>query len=126
MEQTNYPEVSEVNAELVKTGAQLSLEDMESENFTIISEAFSEDNVLCHNYPLEIVSNNVSNEKNIDLYKSNLDELIDSVPINDKNVPSPSDILKNLCLSNEEDFLCAIKNDSGEKNYMHKDFSDFL
>ncbi|CAH0722775.1 unnamed protein product, partial [Brenthis ino] len=124
---TSYPEVSEVNAELVRTGAQISLEDMESENFTIISEAFSENHAICSNYQLELASNSVSDDTNIDLYRSNIDELIDSVPINDKNIPSPSDILKNLCLSNDEDFLCGNKNSDIGKNYdINKDLTDFL
>ncbi|XP_026484839.2 zinc finger protein 250 [Vanessa tameamea] len=98
-------EVSEVNAELVRTGAKLSLEDMESENFTIISEAFNENHTLCSNYPTS-AANADSNEKNLEELRSNIDEFIDSVPLNDKSIPSPSEILKNLCLSNDEDFLC--------------------
>ncbi|CAH2099711.1 unnamed protein product [Euphydryas editha] len=111
-ENTSY-EVSEVNAELVRTGAKLSLEDMESENFTIISENLSENGMICSNYPTSVV-NTASDEKITDELRPNIDDLIDTVTVNDKSIPSPSDIFKNLCLSNEEDFD------------INKDFNDFL
>lgn len=111
-ETTNY-EVSEVNAELVRTGAKLSLEDMESENFTIISENFSENGMICSSYPTSIVDI-ASDATNTHKMRPIIDDLIDTVPVNDKSIPSPSDILKNLCLSNEEEFD------------INKDFNDFL
>lgn len=101
---TKYPEISEVNAELVRTGAQLSLEDMESENFTILSEAFGESNTPCSNYSAVLPSDAPTEEKSIDII-SNIDQLIDSLPGNENSIPSPSDILKKLCLSSEEDFF---------------------
>lgn len=100
---TKYPEISEVNAELVRTGAQLSLEDMESENFTILSEAFGESNTPCSNYSAVLPSDAPTEEKSIDI--SNIDQLIDSLPGNENSIPSPSDFLKKLCLSSEEDFF---------------------
>lgn len=111
-ETTNY-EVSEVNAELVRTGAKLSLEDMESENFTIISENFSENGMICSSYPTSIVDT-ASDATNTDELRPIIEDLIDTVPVNDKSIPSPSDILKKLCLSNEEEFD------------INKDFDDFL
>lgn len=37
----NFLMVSEANAELVRTGAKLSLEDMESESFTLITDTIN-------------------------------------------------------------------------------------
>ncbi|XP_032513610.2 zinc finger protein 721 [Danaus plexippus] len=93
-----YPEVSEVNAELVLTGAQLSLEDMESDNFTIITDDFNQNRPVC----TSVVP---SEEKHMETFPNNIDELIESIPLNDKSIPSPSEILKNLCLSNDHDFI---------------------
>ncbi|XP_045510602.1 zinc finger protein 33A [Colias croceus] len=101
----NYVEVSEANAELVRNSAQLSLEDLESENFSIISNCVSgnsSEGTIVKNKMIAIQEHNMQNDKG---YDSNLEELIDSIPIDEKNIPSPSDILKNLCLSNEDDFL---------------------
>ncbi|XP_023954989.2 zinc finger protein 189 [Bicyclus anynana] len=124
-ENAKYPEISEVNAELVRTGAQLSLEDMESENFTILSEAFGESNATCSNYSAALPTNAPHDEKTIDII-SNIDELIDSIPGNEKSIPSPSDILKKLCLSNEEDFFNANQNNSDMAYDMNKDLNDYL
>lgn len=106
--QNNYLEVSEANAELARRGAKLSLEDMESENFTLLNEAYKEnviEPVPSTSYASVPISNN-SAISNTELFNSNLDDLIDSIPT-DKNVPSPSEILKNLCLSKDDDFLDA-------------------
>ncbi|XP_045760646.1 zinc finger protein 235 isoform X1 [Maniola jurtina] len=126
-ENTKYPEISEVNAELVRTGAQLSLEDMESENFTILSEAFGESDTPCSNYSAALPSNGhpQNDEKTIDI--SNIDELIDSIPANEKSIPSPSDILKKLCLSSEEEFFNVNQPSNNDVTYdMNKDLNDYL
>ncbi|CAK1548391.1 unnamed protein product [Leptosia nina] len=97
-----YAEISEANAELVRTGAQLSLEDMESENFNLISDSVSKDlqesNMKLNEIP---VQDNGSTS-------SNIEELIDLLPVDDKNIPSPSDIFKNLCLTNDDDYLSIL------------------
>ncbi|CAF4780719.1 unnamed protein product [Pieris macdunnoughi] len=105
--QHSYPEVSEANAELVRTGAQLSLEDMESENFSIIS-----DSIVGNSHGINMMNNiaSISHKKQgkSNSYNSEIDELIDSIPVQVKNIPSPSDILKNLCLTNEDDYLSIL------------------
>lgn len=106
-QEINYLEVSEANAELVRTGAKLSLEDMESENFTLLDE----------NVEYSANKDLATNSTNLPILETNLDQLIDSIPTIDKNVPSPSDILKNLCLSKEEEFTEILKEQNGEKNY---------
>lgn len=106
-QEINYLEVSEANAELVRTGAKLSLEDMESENFTLLDE----------NVEYSANKDLATNSTNLPILETNLDQLIDSIPTIDKNVPSPSDILKNLCLSKEEEFTEILQEQNGEKNY---------
>lgn len=124
LENTKFPEISEVNAELVRTGAQLSLEDMESENFTILSEAFGE-STPCSNYLAVLPSDAPTEEKTIDI--SNIDHLIDSLPGNEKSIPSPSDILKKLCLSSEEEFFDVNQNTKNDITYeINKDLNGFL
>lgn len=107
-EKQNYLEVSEANAELARRGAKLSLEDMESENFTLLNEAFKENN--CEPVPGTSYdsarTNNNSTISGAELFNANLEDFIDSIPC-DKNVPSPSEILKNLCLSKDEDYSDA-------------------
>lgn len=96
-EKQNYLEVSESNAELARRGAKLSLEDMESENFTLLNESFKENNiepVPSTSYTSVPIHNN-STISSAELFNSNLEDLIDSIPT-DKNVPSPSEIFKNL------------------------------
>ncbi|XP_068629121.1 zinc finger protein ZFP2 [Battus philenor] len=106
----NYVEVSEANAELVRSGAKLSLEDMESDNFSIIAEAFNNttqnQNLLTGGSDTGLVTDNKSTEcKDYEIFGSNIDDLIDSLPINEKSVPSPSEILKNLCLTNDDNYI---------------------
>lgn len=105
-ENHNFLEVSEANAELARRGAKLSLEDMESESFTLLTEAYKENNideVPNTGYASASINNNSANNSP-ELFNSNLEDLIDSIPT-DKNVPSPSEILKNLCLTKDEDYL---------------------
>lgn len=105
---TECIEVSEASAELVRTGAQISLEDMESENFSIISGSFNTDTSILP-LPTEISILKVLNDTPIyqkcdEMLRSDID-LIDTIPIEDKNLPSsPSEIFKNLSLSKEDDF----------------------
>ncbi|KPJ13724.1 Zinc finger protein 235 [Papilio machaon] len=106
----NYIEISEANAELVRTGAKLSLEDIESDGFSIIAEAFTETNRGCDvisdpDYSTRRNDSNATEYNNYEMFGDDLEDLIDSVPINDKNIPSPSDILKNLCLTNDDDYI---------------------
>ncbi|XP_028164518.1 zinc finger protein 2 [Ostrinia furnacalis] len=115
--ENNYPEISEANAKLVLTGAKLSLEDMESENFTLLEEHFeySSNKDLATNTPCS--SQPVMEPKNFGTLETNLDQLIDSIPTIDKNVPSPSEILKNLCLSKEEEYPDILQDSANEKTY---------
>lgn len=107
-EKHNYVEVSEANAELARRGAKLSLEDMESENFTLLNESFKANNVepVPSTSYASVPMNNNSAIISAELFNSNLEDLIDSIPT-DKNVPSPSEILKNLCLSKDENYADA-------------------
>lgn len=113
----NYHHVSEANAELVRTGAKLSLEDTEADNFTLIAEAFydsNKNNVTESSHHLEhnLINSNMVGECNM--------------PLIDKNVPSPSEILKNLCLSKNES-LTGNREERDDIDYnMYKDFSLFL
>lgn len=99
-----YRDVSAANVELVRTGAKLSLEDMESENFRIIAEPFS-GNASSISEGLCSQNDNVMLPQKLDgVFNTNIEELISNIPIEDKDVPSPSEILKNLCLTKDEDF----------------------
>ncbi|KAJ8733904.1 hypothetical protein PYW07_014455 [Mythimna separata] len=126
-ENLNYTDVSEANAELVRTGAKLSLEDMESEHFSLIDESFTE-NGICSKSPNPGNTHTaVSDKSDHGMFSQNIDELIDSIPIQDKNMPSPSEILKNLCLSKEDDYIGILQQTDEEKNYeLCKDFNVFL
>lgn len=106
----SYLEVSEANAELVRSGAKLSLEDMESDSFSIIAEVFDETNQnpeqALDSYSTKEVSNkNAADNKIYEIFPSSIEDFMDSVPINDKNIPSPSEILKNLCLTNDDIYI---------------------
>lgn len=126
-EKLNYTDVSEANAELVRTGAKLSLEDMESEHFSLIAESFNE-NEVCNKSPSTGHLNTaMSDRSDHGMFSQNIDELIDSIPIQDKNMPSPSEILKNLCLSKEDDYIGILQQTDEDKNYeICKDFNVFL
>ncbi|XP_072935438.1 uncharacterized protein [Epargyreus clarus] len=107
-----YVEVSEANAELVRTGAKISLEDMESDNFNIIAESFDGNNdnsTPSTSYSSQAIKNEVFEMKDMNKIDSNIKDLIDSLPVEDKNVPSPSDILKNLCLSTDEELNSVLE-----------------
>lgn len=130
---TKYPEVSEVNAELVRSGSKLSLEDVTSEHFTLIADSFTdpiEDQV--QNYATRISATNTSPPKKFNTEESlkishDINELIDVIPILDKSVPSPSEILKNLSLSKEDDFKELFHHDLNENSFnIDKDINDFL
>lgn len=118
---TSYAQISEANAELARRGAKLSLEDMDSENFTLIAEAFTENN---HNaIPSTSYSESEINEiavahgtQNTELFDASIGEFIDSISVADKNVPSPSEILKNLCLSKDEDYNIGMLEDPENVN----------
>lgn len=117
-----FPEVSEANAELVLTGAKISLEDMEAENFLLLAETFDYNNRSSANTPdnnntSQRSNANLDDPKHIDVIDSNLEELIDSIPSVDKNIPSPSEILKNLCLSKEEDYTGMLPERTDNKQY---------
>ncbi|XP_061710508.1 zinc finger protein 79 isoform X2 [Cydia pomonella] len=111
-ENVKYHQVSEANAELVRTGAKLSLEDTETDNFTLIAEAFNDN--------IKNSTKQVIDEDNIMLPESNS-------PVIDKNIPSPSETLKNLCLSKEDDYnrVEQDKYEVGEYS-MYKEFNLFL
>ncbi|CAH2254695.1 jg1812 [Pararge aegeria aegeria] len=97
----------------------LKSNEIESQN-----EAFGESNMPCSNYSSELPRNATQDEKTIDII-SNIDELIESIPANEKSIPSPSDIFKKLCLSNEEEFF-GVNQDSDLSYEMNKDINDYL
>lgn len=127
-ENLNYNDVSEANAELVRTGAKLSLEDMESEHFSLIAEPFNENGVRNNiSHASGNMHTSISEKSDDCMFNQNIEELIDSIPIQDKNMPSPSEILKNLCLSKEDDYIGILQQTDEEKNYeMCKNFNAFL
>ncbi|XP_026764224.2 zinc finger protein 502 [Galleria mellonella] len=101
-----YSEISEANAELVRTGAKLSLEDMESDNFKLISDTLVDENKLSTKASAaKFTPPDEDNIQNTEIFDTNLEDIIDSIPTLDKNMPSPSEILKNLCLSKEDDYV---------------------
>ncbi|CAK1600017.1 unnamed protein product [Parnassius mnemosyne] len=102
----NYLEVSEANAELVRTGAKLSLEDMESDSFTIIAEVFKENNHenIQDSNSFEQITYNTNDRQKYEIFESNIEDLIDSMP-DDKSIPSPSEILKNLCITSDNIYI---------------------
>lgn len=119
------PDISETSAELVRTGARLSLEDTENDDFVLIKLSHNENNV-------NVVSNihKVTGEdfqQHDESYFANaIDNLMESVPNEDKNVPSPSEILKNLCLSPEEDESKPENNVGLNYHEILDEFNDFL
>lgn len=128
IENLTYTDVSEANAELVRTGAKLSLEDMESEHFSLIAENFNELGECNKSLGSGTVQNTTLSDTGDDvIFNQNIEELIDSIPIQDKNVPSPSEILKNLCLSKDDDYIGILQTSNEEKTYeICKDFNVFL
>lgn len=120
-----YTEISEANAELARTGAKLSLEDMETENFRIFAETFNnnaEPHCTTSHCSTDFIENEIFSQKSNQIFKTNIEEFIITNPVDDKNVPSPSDILRNLCLSKDDDFNLSEE----RSNDIIKDFSDFL
>lgn len=107
----------------MRTGAKLSLEDMEADNFTLLSENYEYNNSHNENPQTSNISSSQGTNTNLvypkqpGIIDTNLDELIDSIPNIDKNMPSPSEILKNLCLSKEEDYICILQEQADDKNY---------
>ncbi|CAH1643333.1 unnamed protein product [Spodoptera littoralis] len=127
IENLTYTDVSEANAELVRTGAKLSLEDMESEHFSIIAENFNEIGECNKSLGSTVQDTSLSNKGDDVIFNQNIEELIDSIPIEDKNIPSPSEILKNLCLSKDDDYIGILQTSNDEKTYeICKDFNVFL
>ncbi|KAI5642253.1 zinc-finger double domain-containing protein [Phthorimaea operculella] len=127
--QIAYPEISEANAELVRRGASLSLEDMVSDNFSFIAEAFMEnhgDQIPCVSYAQDSTVNSNEVYPLKDTFPPNVEELMDSIPNEEKNVPSPSDILKNLCLSKDDDSIEILNNLEEEKLFDAKNIDMFL
>lgn len=104
-QETHFPEISEANAELVRTGAKLSLEDMETESFRILADSFNSEteSIIASSFSPEVAENGYSHKPD-KIFETNIEELISSNAVDDKNLPSPSDILRNLCLSREDDF----------------------
>lgn len=124
-ETLTYTDVSEANAELVRTGAKLSLEDMESEHFSIIAE-MNENGEKSLN-PGKLNSPSSDTKCDDEIFNHDIEELIESIPIEDKNIPSPSEILKNLCLSKEDDYIGILHQRDEEKTYdACKEFNVFL
>lgn len=117
--------MSEANAELVRSGAKLSLEDMESEHFSLISEALIDTRDNTTKTATLSIQSPINGDEEI--FNQNIDELIDSIPIQDKSIPSPSEILKNLCLSKDEDYMGILQPRDEVKNYdVCKDLNTFL
>lgn len=113
---SDYQNVSESSVELIRSSAKLSLEDTESEHFALISESFEN---------VESESNNIMNsnnhQNNNSYLNTSIEDLINTVPSDDKNVPSPSEILKNLCLSHDDE-------PQNDVNYQEifREFNNFL
>ncbi|PZC87211.1 hypothetical protein B5X24_HaOG201447 [Helicoverpa armigera] len=126
IENLNYTDVSEANAELVRTGAKLSLEDMESEHFSLIAETYNENAVDGKTSSQPLCAEEILDKSDNSMFHQNIDDLIDSIPIQDKNIPSPSEILKNLCLSKEEDYIGILQQDEDKSYSGCKDFNVFL
>lgn len=124
-----FPQISEANAEMARRGAKLSLEDMESENFTLLAEAFTENNndlISSTSYSDPAIKESAKS-KDVELFDASIGEFIDSIPVDDKNVPSPSEILKNLCLSKDEDYIGMIHGpESGNSYDVCKELNEFL
>ncbi|CAD0195403.1 unnamed protein product [Chrysodeixis includens] len=124
-ENLNYTDVSEANAELVRSGAKLSLEDMESEHFSLISESLIENKESTNRNGTQSIQNSINGDEEI--FSQNIDELIDSIPLQDKSIPSPSEILEKLCLSKDEDYMGILQSRDVVKNYdVCKDLNTFL
>uniref|UniRef100_A0A2A4JYL7 C2H2-type domain-containing protein n=1 Tax=Heliothis virescens TaxID=7102 RepID=A0A2A4JYL7_HELVI len=126
IENLNYTDVSEASAELVRTGAKLSLEDMESEHFSLIAETYNENVVGAKTSSQPLSAEEMMAKSDNSMFSQNIDDLIDSIPIQDKNMPSPSEILKNLCLSKEEDYIGILQQDEDKSYSGCKDFNVFL
>ncbi|CAH0698904.1 unnamed protein product [Spodoptera exigua] len=128
IENLTYTDVSEANAELVRTGAKLSLEDMESEHFSLIAENFNE----IGDSGTSLVSGTgqdatLSGKSDDVIFNQNIEELIDAIPMQDKSIPSPSEIMKNLCLSKDDDYIEILQTSNEGKPYeICKDFNVFL
>lgn len=61
----------------------------------------------------------------MDIFEKNIEDLIDSNSI-DNSVPSPSEILKNLCITKEEDYIGLLP-EKEDKNFdIYKELDDFL
>lgn len=101
---------------------------MESEHFSLIAENFNEIGECNKSLGSGTVQNTTLSDTGDDvIFNQNIEELIDSIPIQDKNVPSPSEILKNLCLSKDDDYIGILQTSSEEKTYeICKDFNVFL
>lgn len=112
--------VSEANAELVRSGAKLSLEDMESENFTLIADTLDESHVQQHASVSNLPTKNKYEAENMDIFEKNIEDLIDN------NVPSPSEILKNLCIAKEEDYIATLQEKEDKSFDIYKELDDFL
>ncbi|CAG9782861.1 unnamed protein product [Diatraea saccharalis] len=128
---TNYHEVSEANAELVRKGAKLSLEDMESENFNLITDTFDNNKDTKDHKETSCSTMQLGNNFTIDdkeTPKIHLETVVDcSLKATDKSIPSPSEILKNLYLSKEDDILDILEEPGSDKNYnLYKDFEVFI
>ncbi|KAL4705028.1 hypothetical protein ACJJTC_009816 [Scirpophaga incertulas] len=118
-------EISEANAELVRTGAKLSLEDMESENFKLIVDTGDAAN---KDFSSPYVHDECEpNSEASPSTETNLETLINDIPNIDNNIPSPSEILKNLCLSNDDVDISGLTEPTVEKDYdLYKDFEIFM
>lgn len=121
--QNHYIEISEANAELARTGAKLSLEDMETESFTIFAETFNDDSESQRSCTDILGESAAFSPNSNQIFGTNIEELINTNSADDKSAPSPSDILRNLCLSKDDDYNLGEENGSDD---VIKDFSDYL
>lgn len=93
---------------------------METESFRIFAETFNNDTES--HCSTDIVGSETFSQKSNQIFGTNIEELINTIPADDKSVPSPSDILRNLCLSKDDDFNLNEENGSD----IIKDFCDYL
>lgn len=65
-----------------------------------VDEPENIDNQSEHIKQMEVIANDKKS-----LYSSTIDDLMQTIPTEENNAPSPSEILRNLCLSSDQDNL---------------------
>lgn len=130
LESTKHIDVSERNKEMIISGAKLSFEDTEKDNFLLLQpthrDQFQQSTVE-NNFGQNVhFQDNNTKELQYDkpLFNTTIEELMQSVPSEESNVPSPSEILKNLCLTSEREN--AVQENHDVIHDFLNDFNEFL